>query len=162
MLRFQLWCVWIFFLFRHGEMVPGHRSAFLLSSGGQKPDLQYTTTDGLIRGATAGPRKPACLSWCVSCSYWSWISGGCSLAANWAPSVVPTHFWFLMRKSGFLTLLGWPGRASEVSPEPWQSNPAPSSSESQLLSEEDLLPPWSCEWGRQAARKERSEEVIYD
>lgn len=87
---------------------------------------------------------------------------GCSLAANWAPSVVPTHFWFLMRKSGFLTLLGWPGRASEVSPEPWQSNPAPSSSESQLLSVEDLLPPWSCEWGRQAGRKKRSEEVIYD
>lgn len=38
-------------------MVPGHRSAFLLSSDRQKPDLQYTTTDGLIRGATAGPRN---------------------------------------------------------------------------------------------------------
>lgn len=38
-------------------MVPGHRSAFLLSSGKQKPDLQYTTRDKLIWGANAGSRN---------------------------------------------------------------------------------------------------------
>lgn len=54
-----------------------------------------------------------------------------------------------------LTLRGWPGRASEVSPEPWQNSPAPSSWGNQLPSETDSLRPWSCKRGRGEGRGRR-------
>jgi len=50
-----------------------------------------------------------------------------------------------------LTLREWPGTASVVSPEPWQSSPAPSSSGSPPLSEAGSRQPWSCRGGQQQA-----------
>lgn len=57
-----------------------------------------------------------------------------------------------------LTLRGWPGKAFEASPEPWQSSRAPSSSGNQLPSGAGSLPPWSWERSRQQQGSTRQSE----
>lgn len=93
---------------------------------------------------------------CVNGACWNWISwvAFChQLNSFHCSDPHLSKVWIPTRKSVVLTPRGWPGRASWVSPGPWQSSPAPSSSGSQQPSEEDSLPPWSCEGGIQAGRK---------
>lgn len=141
------WCVEIFFFYYSDYSgiwkwcLGGHRSAFLLSGARQKPNLHTHTQTGSLE------------SHCALSEFGSKLDF--QLGSFRCPDPHLSKVWFLMRKSGVLTLRGWPGRASWVSPEPWQSNPALSSSGSQLPSEEDSLPPWSCVSGgdRQGGQK---------
>lgn len=136
--------VFLFGLQRHFEMVPVWAQVSLPFVWSQtKAWIPGHTQMGSFKGHWG-------LSWCVSCSCWnwtSWVAFRHLLSSFRCSDPHLSKVWFLMRKSGVLTLRGWPGRASWVSPEPWQSSPAPSSSGSQLPSGEDSLPPWSCERG---------------
>ena len=81
------------------------------------------------------------------------------LALFWPRSV----YWLKFKidelwKWPVLTLRGLPGRASVVSPAPWRSSRAPSSSGNQPPSEEDSLPPWSWERGGEGAEERGAEE----
>lgn len=57
-----------------------------------------------------------------------------------------------------LTPREWPGKASVVSQGPWQSSPAPSSSENQLPSEGDSLQPWS--WSETLGMKTKGKQCV--